>query len=41
MKTLQLDPTVRGLVTGCHDDGDGGVLDFAGKLGRFYKEVIK
>ncbi|MCY3797742.1 MAG: hypothetical protein OXG84_08035 [Chloroflexi bacterium] len=36
MKIQQLGLTVRDLVAGCHDDDDGGVVDFAGKLGRFY-----
>ena len=34
MKIELLDLTVRDLVEGYHDDG--GVVDFAGKLGRFY-----
>ena len=32
----QLDLTVRDLVAGYNDDGEGGAVEFADKLGRFY-----
>jgi len=32
MKIQQLDLTVRDLAAGCHDDGDGGLVGYGGKL---------
>lgn len=32
MKIQQLELTVRDLVAGCHDDGDGGVVGYGGAL---------
>ena len=36
MKIELLDLTVQDLVAGYFDDGDGGLVGFRGKLGRFY-----
>lgn len=36
MNIQQFDPTVSDLVAGYQDDGYDGVVDFAGKLNRFY-----
>ncbi len=36
MKIELLELTVRDLVEGYHDDGEGGVASYGGKLGRFY-----
>ncbi len=36
MKIQLIDLTVRDLVAGYHDDGEGGVRGYGGKLGRFY-----
>ncbi len=36
MKIELRDLTVLDLVAGNHDDGEGGVVGYGGKLGRFY-----
>ena len=36
MKIELLDLSIRDLVAGYRDDGDGGVRGYGGQLGRFY-----